>query len=464
MALQKIRDLLKKVGLVNWTIITLVVIGSITVKNLRRWNPGDVINYDVISYYSYLPATFIYGDPTLDQPNEKYFEYEHTFWLIPLDNGGRVIKTSMGMSVMYAPFFFVGHAAAYIFDKEPSGYTVTYSFAIILSSLFYFMLGLIYLKKILRMYFDPVVTSVTLILIALGTNLFYYVVLAPGYAHNYVLCLLAVSVYYIHKWYENQKLGLSIFIGFLLGLLVLVRPTMILVLPFAGLIGVTNFRELKERGLLLLKRYGLIILMAFTAFLVWVPQFLYWKAATDSWLFFSYTGEKFFWGDPKIWQVLFSWRKGWLIYTPIMIFSLIGIVMMVIKKEKLAWGILITFLLYLYTVSCWWDWWFGGSFGYRTMIDMFPLLAIAMAYFISKAIKFKLPLRIGVFTVMTLMLALNIFQTRQAHEALIHYDSMTFEAYKKIFLKLKPTVNVWDVEPYLKHPDYDAARRGERDQ
>jgi hypothetical protein len=281
---------LKKVGIENWTIIILMVICSITVKNLKRWNPGDVINYDVISYYSYLPATFIYGDPTLDEPNEKYYEYDHTFWLIPLENGGRVIKTSMGMSVMYSPFFFIGHAAAYIFDKEPSGYTVTYSFAIILSSLFYFFLGMFYLKKILRMYFDPVVTSITLVLIALATNLFFYVVLAPGYAHNYVLCLLALAIYYIHKWYEKQKLGLSIFIGFLLGLLVLVRPTMILVLPFAGLLGVTNLSDLKQRGQLLLKRWPIILLMAFVAFLVWVPQFLYWKAATDSWLFFSYTG------------------------------------------------------------------------------------------------------------------------------------------------------------------------------
>jgi hypothetical protein len=455
---------LKKVGIENWTIIILMVICSITVKNLKRWNPGDVINYDVISYYSYLPATFIYGDPTLDEPNEKYYEYDHTFWLIPLDNGGRVIKTSMGMSVMYSPFFFIGHAAAYIFDKEPSGYTVTYSFAIILSSLFYFFLGMFYLKKILRMYFDPVVTSITLVLIALATNLFFYVVLAPGYAHNYVLCLLALAIYYIHKWYEKQKLGLSIFIGFLLGLLVLVRPTMILVLPFAGLLGVTNLSDLKQRGQLLLKRWPIILLMAFVAFLVWVPQFLYWKAATDSWLFFSYTGEKFFWGDPKILKVLFSWRKGWLIYTPIMIFALIGIIMMVRKKEKLALGILVTFLLYLYVVSCWWDWWFGGSFGYRTMIDMFPLLAIALAYFISKIIKLKLHWKIAVFSIMFLMMGLNLFQTRQAHENLLHYDSMTWPAYKKIFLKLSPSVQPWDLEPYLKHPDYDAARAGDRDQ
>ncbi|MEZ4924253.1 MAG: hypothetical protein R2780_13860 [Crocinitomicaceae bacterium] len=455
---------LKKVGVDNWVIIMMLLVASITVKNLKRWYPGHVINYDVISYYHYLPSTFIYGSPTLDTPNEKYFKYEHVFWLIPLENGGRVNKTSMGISVLYAPFFFMGHAAAYLFDYDPSGFTTPYSFAIVLSSIFYFGLGMFFLRKVLRIYFSEAVTAITLVLIGLGTNLFYYVVMAPGYAHVYVFCMLAVLVYYLHKWYEEPKLGLTIFLGFLLGLMVLSRPTLILVLPFAGLFGVRNWKDLKERGNLLLKRYGKLLLMAFVAFLVWVPQFIYWKAATGSYLFFSYTGERFFWGDPKILEVLFGFRKGWLIYTPIMIFSLIGLAMMVRKKEKLALAILVTFLLYLYTVSCWWDWWFGGSFGYRALIDMFPLLAIGMAYFISKLLKYKMVLKTSILSLMFLLMGYNLFQTRQSHEALIHHDSMTWAAYKKIFLKLAPSIYAWDLEPYLDHPDYDAARRGERDQ
>jgi hypothetical protein len=238
---------------------------------------------------------------------------------------------------------------------------------------------------------------------------------------------------------------------------------MILVLPFAAMLKVVSFKDLKERGVFLFKNYRLILLMAFLALLVWVPQFMYWKAATGHYLFFSYTGERFFWSDPKIWDVLFSFRKGWLIYTPIMVFSLIGLIMMLKRKEKLAWAILVTFLPYLYIVSCWWDWWFGGSFGYRTMIDLFPLLAIALAYFIAKAISFKKVLRIVTFSILFLLMGFNLFQTRQAQEALIHHDAMTWEAYKKIFLKLKPAIYYEDVAPYLKHPDYDAARKGERD-
>ena len=63
-----------------------------------------------------------------------------------------------------------------------------------------------------------------------------------------------------------------------------------------------------------------------------------------------------------------------------------------------------------------------------------------------------------------LLFGLNLFQTRQAQEGIIHYDSMTWEAYKKGFLKLAPTIQPYEIDPYLKHPDYDAARRGERDQ
>ena len=66
---------LKKIEKDTWVILLLIFISTYSIFNLKHWNKEDrIIAYDVVSYYSYLPATFIYDDVTLSNPNEKFNE------------------------------------------------------------------------------------------------------------------------------------------------------------------------------------------------------------------------------------------------------------------------------------------------------------------------------------------------------------------------------------------------------
>lgn len=433
--------------------------------NLSHWKlDNGIIKEDIISYYGYLPATFIYGDPTLQDPNEKYFEHDHPFLLQPTEDGHHTFKTTMGMAILYSPFFLVSHAYVKISGGIESGYSTPYQFAIVMSSLFYFILGLIFLRKVLLNYFSSKITAVVLLLIVGGTNLFFYVGMIPGYVHNYVFCLLSILLYLVIKWYQKPAFWYSVGVGSVFGLLVLIRPTLVLLLPFLVLFGVKNADFFKKRLQFYRANFKHVLIALSGAFIVWVPQFLYWKEATGSFLFYSYTEEGFFWSDPKIFEVLFSFRNGWLLYTPIMIFALVGVVQMIRKKNGSGWAISVTLILYLYVNSCWWVWWFGGSYGYRTMIDLYPLMAIALGFYIQYLMSQKQLVKVTGISFLALLFCYNVFQTRQAHEGLIHHDSMTAEAYSKIFLKLTPYVTVKEVEPYLDPPDYEAALNGKRDQ
>ncbi len=64
------------------------------------------------------------------------------------------------------------------------------------------------------------------------------------------------------------------------------------------------------------------------------PQLLYWKLVSGNWLFYSYGNEGFDFLHPHIFDGLFCFKNGWLSYTPIMLFGLIGIVLMHKKKKK----------------------------------------------------------------------------------------------------------------------------------
>ena len=87
--------------------VALVLLAAIYSDfNKKIWNhPKRVIENDVIIYYGYLPATFIYQDISLrfigNYPGEKHF----VFWAKKLPNGNRVFKMTMGVSMMISPFF-----------------------------------------------------------------------------------------------------------------------------------------------------------------------------------------------------------------------------------------------------------------------------------------------------------------------------------------------------------------------
>lgn len=457
-------NFLKKISVERWVIIVLVFTATYNVFNLQHWKIQDkIIAYDVISYYGYLPATFIYGDVTLQEPNEKYDAYRHTFWYNKTPDGRKVFKTSLGLSVLYSPFFLASHAYVKATGGMDNGFSSPYQFGIAMSSLFYFIIGLLFLRKILLQFYDKKISALVLLLIGLGTNLYHYVVIGPGYAHNYLFCLIAVGIFLLLKWYKNPNYLLSIGLGFIFGLIVLIRPTLILLVLFILLLGVADRKSLQARITFFVSHYQKVLLAMFFAVVVWIPQFLYWKAATGDYMYYSYNEEGFFWSDPKLLEVLFSFRNGWLLYTPIMVFSILGIVWMIRKKHPWGWATLVLIVPYLYVLSCWWNWWFGGSYGYRSMIDLYPILAVALGFFIQQLFAQKKWLRISGVSVLFVLMLFNIFQMRQAHEGLIHHDGMTREAYTKIFLKLKPYITREEMMPYYNTPDYEAALRGERD-
>ena len=456
---------LKKIEKDRWVVLLLILICTYSMFNLKHWNKeGRVISWDVIDYYGYLPATFIYGDVTLASPNEKFEHFHPKIWYHKTAEGKKVFKTSMGMSILYSPFFALSHVYASYTNHEASGYSIPYKFGICMSSLFYLILGLFFLRIVLREYYSANVTSLTLFLIVMATNLYYYVVIGVGMSHNYLFCLLSIILYCLIKWYRHPTLKMSIVIGLLSGLMILVRPTMILILFFALFFNVASLQDVKDRIAFYQNHFGKVLLIFIGSTIAWLVQIIYWKVASGSFIYYSYTDEGFFFLDPQIINSLFSFRKGWLLYTPIMIFALVGLGIMFKKQKKLAFPIIIVVVAYLYVTSCWWTWWFGGSFGNRTMIELFPLLAIGLAYVIKLILDLSKGFKISFLTLIFILLGFNLFQTRQAHEGLLHHDSMSKEAYFKILFKLQKQISIKEVEPFLNPPDYHKALKGDRNQ
>jgi|AntRauTorckE6833_2_1112554.scaffolds.fasta_scaffold00227_12 hypothetical protein len=441
----------------SYVVIFLVTAAFILVNyNYYNGHTEKIVQYDIKSYYSYLPATFIYKDLTLDYTKENPRLFDKT-WPVTLPNGNRLIITSYGMSLMYSPFFFIAHGYASLSDLfEADGYSMPYEIALVVSSVFFLLIGLIFLRKLLLRYYNEWITALVLLLIAAGTNLAFFVTYRAAMPHSFSFALITFFVYYVIKWYEHPSQKGVMFLGFLFGLIVLIRPSNILVLLFFILWDVSSWQEVKTRLLFFIKRFDYVLLMLAMFLIIWMPQFFYWNLVTDHWIFYSYgaKGDTFHFNNPQIWNILFSYKKSWFLYTPIMFFAFIGIFFLLYRFKKAFWAILIFVLANIFLQASWWSWWFGGGFGIRAFIDSYGIMAIPLASLIQAASERTIPK----YTITIILLVLawyNTFQIRQFNNNAIHFWWNSKEAYWENFLKVKPHGNYYD---YVRLPDYYLAR------
>ncbi len=436
--------------LVNWMILILIV--SIGI-NLGQWEKKEkVIYWDALHYYSYLPATFIYKDISLEFAKNNPGKYGTTFWPAPTPIDKRVIKTSMGLTFLYAPYFFIGQFLAKVPRISNGGFSIPYKIPLAFSIVLYLGIGLYYLRKVLKMFFSEWVTALTCFTMVVGTNLLHYTTSESTMSHAYNFSLIAVFMYFSIKWYENPKFKNTIILGLIFGLICLIRPTNIIVILFFILWKVTSVKEMKVRIIHLLKRYKMIMIMIAGFFIIWAPQIIYWEYVTGQWFYFSYGDERFYFLDPQILNGLFSYRKGWLLYTPVMVLALAGIPILRRKYKELFIPVLIYTLLNIYVILSWWVWWYGGGFGLRAFIDSYAILAIPFAAIITWAIKKKIIYHFLTLFIVFVLIAFSVFQTQQYFNVAIHWDSMNKAAYWETFGRVYPTDKYWTL---LELPDYD---------
>lgn len=434
-------------------VVILVMIGYSLYRAHERdkWYDLNIIQHDVNYLYSYLPAYFIYDDMTYEYRFDADSIVQEKTWLLETDQG-QVSKMTMGAAVLYAPGFLIAHQLAKWKGLPANGYSWIYHYSLTMSAIMYVFLGLLLLRSVLRKYFTEWVTALTLAGVYICTNLFHYTIVESGMTHVYSFFLFALFLRACISWFEEQRLSTTLLLGATLGLIVLVRPTNA-VLVLIPLFYATTISKKK----LIQRNWKKLVAAVVVAFLVVLPQLLYWKSHTGDWLHFSYHDERFYFGNPHILEGLFSYRKGLLVYTPVMALAFIGFYWLRDRMPKLFVPIVLFTAVNLYVVFSWWCWWYGGSYGSRALIESFVILAIPMAVAIEKIMARSL-WRIAIMTVVIgLFTHVSLVQTEQYRITLIHWDSMTKDAYWGVFLKDQFPENYADL---LQAPDYEAAKQG----
>ena len=425
--------------------VTILLI-AILVYSGFTFFPNNILSWDVFGYYLYLPLTFIYHDVGLNNETiiheilDKYHNSATFYQAIKLPAGNWVMKYSMGMSILYSPFFFIGHLYAKISGYPADGISLPYQYTIFISGQVFTVTGIIALRKVLIQFFNDKITAIIVTIIVLGTNYFYHSSFhgQNAMSHNFLFTTYTFVIWLTILWHRSQKLRYIIILGIVCGLTILSRPSEIVCLAIPLFWGVWNKETVIKKFNLLVRQKKQVILFLITLLIIGSFQFVYWKIYTGKFLYNSYganAGEGFEFLHPYTLKTLFNFRKGWLIYTPVMIFSIFGLAILYRKNRVIFFPLLIYFITNIYIVSSWSCWWYAQSFGQRALIQSYPVMAIFLGYFLVYLKNKKRNFQITIYFVLFAFTVLNLFQTRQFIHGIIDADRMTKDYYFKVFGK-----------------------------
>jgi len=420
--------------------ILLATFLAVSNINLKKGYKDGSMEADGKGYYAYLPALFIYHDLSFRfyYPIERVTYSNPRLYYIYLReiNGKTINKYYAGTALCMMPFFALGHITTLVLGYPADGYSYYYMVWVHLGALFYLLLGLLSLRRLLRTFDIPEKwIAVTLVTIVFGTNLFYYTLTEYSMSHIYsftaITCfLLATRHYFLHK--EGRALVLA---GLILGIIVLIRPVnaiILLSIPF-----IAGSRNTFYAGLKKLPGHIKFLLPAFLVFtFIASLQLVIYKIQTGHFLVYSYPGEGFDFLHPHFTDMLISYRKGLFVYTPIYLLSLSGFIFLWKQNRYAAISMAGFLVLLTYMFSSWIMWYYGGSFSQRVFVDYLAFFAILIALSLKQFSSGWV--RNAYLSITFILVLLCQLQTYQYRHMVIHWSEMTKEMYRENFWKLNP--------------------------
>ncbi len=118
-----------------------------------KWK--GIIRSDGLGYYAYLPAVFIYHDYKFDflkAVDSTYNRSNNSDGFLKKKPQGRVNKYYIGLSILWLPFFLLGHFISLLLGGVPDGYSYYYQLAIVFAANVYLWIGIKCTRKLILQY------------------------------------------------------------------------------------------------------------------------------------------------------------------------------------------------------------------------------------------------------------------------------------------------------------------------
>jgi hypothetical protein len=342
---------------------------------LQLLAPVPRLDADAVEYYSHLRS--LYFDHDVDFANE----FEH-FGILsrwdkaqPTATGHRRTVFSVGPALLWMPFYAAGDLVARARGDVQDGYSPAHIRAVCLGSLFYGVVGLLLVHRILAETFGPPVPFWTTLGVGYATFLFWYIAYEPVMSHAPSFFLASLMLWIWWRRGAGLTPRRAALLGLVIGLATDVRwqNALLLVLPAATLVweGPRRSRATTAAAAALLAAFAVAL----------IPQLLVFKAIFGTYLLpYPAQGRGFLHlRRPALLETFFSSRHGLLYWTPILWAGFLGFAPMLVRWRRTALLLLLPVALLSYVNASSGDWWAGGSYSNRRFDSVLPFLAVGWA-------------------------------------------------------------------------------------
>ncbi len=232
--------------------------------------------------------------------------------------------------------------------------------------------------QILKKYFSRKISLISVLSVYVGLFGIYYTFINPSLSHIPELFVVSLALFIIHNKVgiekSNSQTKLVVLSGFIFGIAANIRIGSILLFTPVLL----NYIYKKE--------YKTLVKLCIGFFIGIIPIFIFSQMAygdpfeTGLSLFSEKTpfGLQYF----SLHNILLNPIRGLLIWSPIILLSIVGLVIGIKKKgntKKLSIYSLLAFLAVLLFYSFWNNWWAGYSLGNRFFIVLLPVFSFGLA-------------------------------------------------------------------------------------
>ncbi len=400
----------------------LLVFSLFLLLQLALFSPR--LNSDGAYYFEFLRSWVLQNDLNFD--DERAF---YTWEWVPVirdflpggwkDTGYPPNIFSFGPALVWLPFYLLSHFIVLLVNAlgghlSVNGYDMTYRFLPMMTAPF---AGIIILYLIDRLGkisgFRPVDRGTALILMLGASHFPAFIFVTPAFSHAVSICAVTA---FLMAWFISRDSAWNItgyaLYGMIGGSMILARWQNLFCLVLPLLDAITGL-ILAPRKIDFIRRFrrwiafaaGCLVMVAPQLMVTWI---LYGTCVTDP----QGTGGMH-WLHPNFRIVLFDGIKGLFVVNPILLIATIGLPFVFRKNGRLAWGMIVVFVVQLYINSVRRDW-AGVGFGMRRFLNMTPVFALGlMALFDMIRDRSGRLIRVGIWFVGSLLIVWNVLLMSQ---------------------------------------------------
>jgi len=343
-----------------WAILILLSMVIFLVSGKRH------LRVDGDGYYHYLFLVNLFEEGNFDFTHQyqkyghPYNDPDHPYTSNPFPPGSALLwLPTYAMTDVY--FLLKGRAPVNPFDMTFQSMALSGTW---IAALFTFWLAWRWLRRT----YDKEWVFLALIGSVLATPYIFYLMNAPSYAHvpSAFFLTLFLYLFFVHP---ERTFGQ----GLVAGLAALTKHQSGVLIPLFLLYTVWKWRDIKGAARFLA---GALIPL--------LPLVIYWHRAYGRWLTIPQGGGYMTADVAGIFHSIFSVRHGAVVWSPILLAAIIGLIFLAFKKDAAMRCALIFFAFMVVVNGLPRDWWGGHAFGNRRWVDLFPFIVLGLSEVMSR--------------------------------------------------------------------------------